>query len=138
MNHYFGGNIKDAVANFKVAASKNNPDAETMLGTCYLNGFGLPKDEGMAAHWFEKAAYQNVASAQRLLAKCYYKKADRFPNQAYCYMWINLAAWNGDEKAIKMREELDENFPDSAVRKGQELSTEWLNKYEQNTKNLEN
>jgi TPR repeat protein len=53
-------------------ASNGSADAQAKLGTIYFYGhLGQKPDHALAVHWFEKAAAQNVASAQLNLAICY-------------------------------------------------------------------
>lgn len=49
------------------AAKLGNADAQYNLGWMYANGRGLPRDDGLAALFFEIAAYQGHPHAQRML-----------------------------------------------------------------------
>jgi tetratricopeptide (TPR) repeat protein len=63
-------NAKDyvkAVKLFSKAAEQGHADAQTNLGTCFNNGFGVPKDVAKAAEWFRKAAEQGKAQAKGAL-----------------------------------------------------------------------
>lgn len=51
---------KKAVEYFKLAASENNPQALSNLGTCYFNGLGVTKNEETALKYYKLAAsYKN-------------------------------------------------------------------------------
>ncbi|MCK9395645.1 MAG: sel1 repeat family protein [Methylobacter sp.] len=48
--------LKSAVYWLKLAAKQNFTDAMHLLGCCYLEGNGLPKDDSLAIMWIAKAA----------------------------------------------------------------------------------
>jgi len=57
---------KSAVYWLELAAKQNFADAMHLLGCCYLEGNGLPKDENLALMWIAKAASldHSIALAQ--------------------------------------------------------------------------
>jgi len=48
--------LKSAVYWLELAAKQNLTDAMHLLGRCYLEGNGLPKDDSLAIMWIAKAA----------------------------------------------------------------------------------
>jgi TPR repeat protein len=48
--------LKSAVYWLELAAKQNFTDAMHLLGCCYLEGNGLPKDDSLAIMWIAKAA----------------------------------------------------------------------------------
>lgn len=48
--------LKSAVYWLELAAKQNFTDAMHLLGRCYLEGNGLPKDDSLAIMWIAKAA----------------------------------------------------------------------------------
>lgn len=48
--------LKSAVFWLELAAKQNFTDAMHLLGRCYLEGNGLPKDDSLAIMWIAKAA----------------------------------------------------------------------------------
>ena len=70
----FGGDdyLEAAFGWFKRAAEEClDAEAQYYVGTCFLNGQGVDKDEEEAAEWFEKSAKQGYALAQLQLAWLY-------------------------------------------------------------------
>lgn len=57
--------------NLKILARRGDASAQTALGRMYFNGTGLPKDEVEAVSLWSKAAAQDYAPAQNLLAQAY-------------------------------------------------------------------
>lgn len=55
----------------KIHARRGDASAQTELGRMYFNGTGLPKDEAEAVFLWNKAAAQDYAPAQNLLAHAY-------------------------------------------------------------------
>jgi hypothetical protein len=60
------GKLKSAVYWLELAAKQNLADAMHLLGCCYLDGNGLPKDDNLAVMWIAKAASlgHSIAVAQ--------------------------------------------------------------------------
>ncbi len=58
--------LKSAVYWLELAAKQNFTDAMHLLGCCYLDGNGLPKDDSLAMMWIAKAASlgHSIALAQ--------------------------------------------------------------------------
>jgi TPR repeat protein len=57
-------NLEKAIALFQRAADKGNPEGEYLMGTAYLGGLGVPKDESRALSWFKRAAKHGNVPAQ--------------------------------------------------------------------------
>jgi TPR repeat protein len=47
-----------------VAANRGNPEAQYVVGLCYLNGWGVVSDKGVAENWFLKSAQAGFAASQ--------------------------------------------------------------------------
>lgn len=56
-----------AVRWFKVAADKENKDAQSILGLMYLNGLGVKRDITLARAWLGKAAALGDKQAASIL-----------------------------------------------------------------------
>ena len=54
-------------------AEEGDAEAQCVLGSCYLSGTGVGKDEKEAVKWYTKSAEQGNARAQRNLGLCYYQ-----------------------------------------------------------------
>lgn len=52
----------------RVQAEAGDARAQLNLGAAYDHGYGLPKDQEQALHWYQKAAEQGLAEAQFNLA----------------------------------------------------------------------
>jgi len=61
----------DAVTWFRKAALKGHREAQSLLGSCYMNGFRVKPSTRMALRWFRKAAKQGDADAQYGLGSAY-------------------------------------------------------------------
>lgn len=60
-----------ARSHFRVLAQRDNPAAETLLGTMTAKGQGAAKDDAIAAAWFLRAARRGYAPAQLALADAF-------------------------------------------------------------------
>src|SRR4051812_4144511 len=61
------GRWKQAVAHYKLGCDSGDPTACRQIGLLYLEGKGLPKSNGAAAVWLERACLPDDAVACRLL-----------------------------------------------------------------------
>ena len=62
---------KTAAMHFSLAAQDGNAEAQYMLSTCFLNGYGVEKDKIEGIKWLRKAADQDFAKALFMLAVFY-------------------------------------------------------------------
>ena len=65
--YYSKNQYSDAFPLYKQAAEQGNADAQNGLGTCYENGYGVPKDKNQAIKWYKKATEQGNIIAQHAL-----------------------------------------------------------------------
>jgi TPR repeat protein len=55
----------------QAAAAKDEVFAQMGLGRCYLEGWGVTKDEAEAVRWLKRAAEQKHAGSRCTLGVCY-------------------------------------------------------------------
>ena len=55
-----------AVKYYKMAAEKGHPQAQYNLGVMFKKGLGAKRNAGTARKWFQKAAAQGLAAAQKI------------------------------------------------------------------------
>ena len=60
----------NSLKKWQQAADKSIPEAEYLIGRCYIYGHGVKKDYKQAVKWFKKAAEQGDARAQNALGLC--------------------------------------------------------------------
>ncbi|KAJ3412433.1 hypothetical protein HDV05_000737 [Chytridiales sp. JEL 0842] len=65
--------LRRAADMYKRAADQGDTDGMTKLGRCYMNGWGVKKDEVKAAIWYKVAAHLGGPRAQNQLGWCYWK-----------------------------------------------------------------
>lgn len=61
----------DDVQKYKIAAKNNDADAQTTLGTWYLEGINVKQNEKKGIQWLEKAAELSHKVALFNLGACY-------------------------------------------------------------------
>ncbi len=81
------------------AAGKNFPEAQTKLGECFEDGFGLTKDTQMAVKWYKKAAGLNDVKAMINLGNCYAMGKGQSMDQKQAFYWYTKAAEMSDPTA---------------------------------------
>lgn len=58
------GKHESAIYWLRLAVRQDHPDAMQWLGSCYLRGAGVPKDENLGLMWIAKAASRKHTIAQ--------------------------------------------------------------------------
>lgn len=85
---------------FKQAAEENEEaEAQYYVGYCYLEGFGVDKDEEEAAEWFEKAADQGYVTAQVTLGWQYMTGTGVDEDKERAFELFDLAANQNNAQA---------------------------------------
>tara|TARA_B100001057_G_C22632401_1_gene864926 strand:+ start:108 stop:887 length:780 start_codon:yes stop_codon:yes gene_type:complete len=80
----------------------NNPEAQDVLGTMFLNGWGgVKKNYRKAYKWFKKGSNNGDSNAQFNIGDMYYKGKYVKKNDAKAIMWFEKAFEQGHEEAKK-------------------------------------
>jgi len=89
------GDYETAFREFSRQASKGNPTAQSLLGTMYEAGMGVPRNHAEAFQWYIKAAVQGEANAQFMVGQMYYEGRGGPADWAEASRWYRLAAQQG-------------------------------------------
>ena len=79
----------------KTKAKAGDPESQVALGSIYMNGFVLPKDEKEAIRWFTRAAEQGYAEAQHNLGVFYSFGKGVAEDKVESVRWFRKAAEQG-------------------------------------------
>ena len=101
MEAYKRGSFIEALNGFYILAKNGDAKAQYNVGLMYANGQGGQKDIRKAMSWYEKAAQQDLASAQYNLATLYQAAGELDPH-AYtkAAYWYEKAANSGMMQAF--------------------------------------
>ena len=91
---------------YEKAALRGYAPAQSDLGYCYSNGYGMAKDPEKAVYWFEKAAVQGDVRAQYELGQCYRVGYGVKKDKKQAKAWLKKAAKGGDQDAKAALKEL--------------------------------
>jgi len=80
-------------------AMQGDATAQSELGFCYFNGYGVTKDKIEAVSWYTKAAEQGHATAQYNLGYCYSHGFGIKKDYAKAIHWYTKAATQGHTEA---------------------------------------
>ena len=80
-------------------ANQYNKISSYVLGQCYLNGYGTPRNDLDAAVWFRRAAEMGYSKAQTQLGYCYENGLGVVPNMVEACNWYRKAADQGEKIA---------------------------------------
>jgi uncharacterized protein len=89
------------------AAVQGIPEAEYLIGRCYVYGYGVKQDLKEADKWFKKSVQQGDSDAQYELGICYFKGIGVKQDYSEAKNWIRKAAKQGNEEAIENLKELE-------------------------------
>ena len=119
-------NYSKAVKWFRMAAEQGDSNAQYSLGLKYSVGHGVPQNYPEAAKLHRKSAEQGYSAAQLSLARMYDRGNGVRQNELLAYMWSNLAANRGLEKAEAHRDVLRQKMTKEQIAEAERLSKEWL------------
>jgi TPR repeat protein len=92
---YDRGKYAVALDLWQPLGEQGNPDAQAGLGSLYLGGYGVARDEAAAMAWFRKAAEQGHTGGQFSVASLYYARKEYGPAAS----WYRRAAEQGNALA---------------------------------------
>lgn len=95
----FTKDSKRAAFWYQKAAEQGHEQAQYMLGSMYMAGAGIEKNEKIGCHWFEMAAKQGDEQAQQALACNYLSGKGVEKDETKFFYWTEQAAGNGNLQA---------------------------------------
>jgi TPR repeat protein len=93
------GDFKAALAELRPLATKNDPQAQFLLGMLYDAGKGVTQDQAEAASWYRKAARQHHRLAQVYLGALLYSGQGVRQDPVEAARWFRAPADSGDDLA---------------------------------------
>lgn len=93
-------NGKSAIDRLTQAANGGNAKAELIVGLKYLEGDGVPANEGEAVKWLAKAADKGEPVAQYRLGTLFERGRGMQADAAKAARWYQAAATQGNRKAM--------------------------------------
>ena len=83
----------------RAAAKKGSVKAQTVLGSCCMNGYGVEANQKEAIKWYQIAARKDYAAAQYMLGNCYKYGDGVVKNRKEAIKWYQKAARQGNADA---------------------------------------
>ncbi len=93
------GSYAHSLASARSLAERGQPAAANLVGIHYYLGAGVARDFATAAQWFERAARDGDADAQRNLATLYLRGWGVRQDDFLAYAWFSEAAERGNSRA---------------------------------------
>jgi uncharacterized protein len=93
------GDYATAMRELRPLAEQGLASAQFSLGLFYANGHGVPKDDGLARQWYEKAAIQGHADAQANLGVLLVYARGGPQDYKMAVYWFRLSANQGNDLA---------------------------------------
>ncbi len=95
------GDYAEAMPLWQKAADQGFAEAELDIGSSYLYGAGVTRDDATGAAWLRKAADQGWAEAQLTLGKLYHLGRGVTADDREAYVWESLAVLYGHNTSIE-------------------------------------
>jgi S1-C subfamily serine protease len=124
--------LKLAFQSYERAASLGNVDAFYFVAAMYFKGRGVAKDVVVSAKFMLRGAEQGDAVAQNAVAIMYENGQGVSRDYVQALKWHNLAAANGEQVFIQMRDELEARLSPSQVARAQELASAFVQRRKDN------
>jgi localization factor PodJL len=105
---------------YLAAAGRGNAKAMHNLGVLYAEGIDGKPDFGNAVQWFRKAAEHGVADSQYNLAVLLARGLGAPTDFAESYKWFALAAAQGDQEAVRKRDEVSGKLDSNSLAAAQQ------------------
>lgn len=118
----------EAAKLYILSAEQGYSPAQYNLGLLYGNGYGVLQDYLEAVKWLKLAAEDKLQWAHSDLGVMYYNGTGVPKDYVRAYMWANLGASEGNEKGIKLRDEVAKKMTPEQILEAQKLSRECLAK----------
>lgn len=84
-----------ALARWKDAAARDQPEAQYLLGECLEHGIGGPVDSVAAAKWYKSSAEKGLAWGQAAWGQCLQEGKGTTENRQEAARWLRKAADQG-------------------------------------------
>jgi TPR repeat protein len=102
-----------------------DPAAQVTQGLAYIEGDGVPVDEGRAAELFRSAARQGNADGQFNLGLLYIRGAGVPKDDVEAYKWLTLAHDGGRSDALAVRDSIAGRMTPEQLGKARSLARSW-------------
>ena len=99
----------------KLAKSKEDAEAQYLVGLCFLDGWVVDEDDSMGFERIKRAASLGHAAAQNALGTCYYNGEGTDPNEEKALSLWSKAAEGGDPLAQWTMGWINYKNPEKAV-----------------------
>ena len=93
-----------AVRKWRIVAERGDRSGQSILGSMYAQGQGVPQDYFIAVKWYRLAAAQGEIKAQYKLGFMYANGQGVPRDFVRSYMWSYLAAIAGHPEAARVRD----------------------------------
>ena len=117
-------NYPVALAKFRLAGTKGDAFAQSLVGGMFDEGLGVAQDYVEAVRWYKLAAEQGDAGAQLNLGVMFNRGQGVAQDFTRAHMWYNLAAVSGDKGAVKNRDLIAAEMTPQQIAQAQKLARE--------------
>ena len=123
------GDYVAALRRLRPLAERGHAEAQAILALMYQQGWGVPQDAVMAAHWYLAAAEQGHVGAQYQLGLLYDRGHGVPPSAVIAYKWLNLAAARAEPRErdyyVRIRDAVASKLDTEQLAQAQFLSASW-------------
>jgi TPR repeat protein len=107
-------------------AERGNADAQTIVGSLYDRGNGVPQSYTEAVTWNRRAAEQGNDAGQYYLGVMYgLGRGGLREDRVTSHMWLSLAAAQGNSDAAKARDKIADFMTPAQLGEAKKRASEW-------------
>jgi hypothetical protein len=119
-------------------ADAGDADAQWLMGVRYHDGEGVPRDDGQAVQWFQRAAEQGNVAAQGALGAYFWRGRGVPEDLSKAYFWSDIAMAQGDELSKSRIEGLSSQMTSNQVAAARQRAEVWIRAHNQPAKSTGN
>lgn len=120
---------RKAVKWWRIAAERDEPNAQMQLGTAYAYGRGVEQNTQEAVKWCRRSAEQGFVPGQSMLSVIYSNGFGMGENLPEAYAWSALAAAQKHPLSAGFILQLGEEMTESQLEQANQLAEEYARKF---------
>ena len=109
---------------YAMAATAGDREGQYRYGMALLKGSGVVQDYHAALNWLKLGGQQHHPRAQFALGQMYYEGLGTPIDKIAAYVWLSLAAAQGEDDALRLRDQVLKQIPPERVMDAQQQARE--------------
>jgi uncharacterized protein len=125
---YFSGDYATALREWRPLAENGDARSQSVVGSAYLEGKGVPQNFKEAVKWFRRAAEQGYAKSQSNLGIMYALGNGVSRDNILAHMWLSLSDIQGSPRGAAATKDIEKRMTPAQIIDAQKLARECVKK----------